>query len=70
MVGIDPETGKEEPLFHPRKQRWDGHFRWPKNYSVIEGKTPTGRATVNRLQMNNAARLTARPLWVATATWP
>jgi hypothetical protein len=69
-TGIDPETEQAEPLFHPRQQKWNDHFEWTDNHTVITGKTPTGRATVNRLQMNNAPRLTARPLWMATETWP
>src|SRR5690349_4634013 len=26
--GIDPLTGNEMPLFHPRRQRWNEHFAW------------------------------------------
>jgi len=28
IASHDPNTGKLVPLFHPRKQRWKGHFRW------------------------------------------
>lgn len=28
LTGIDPLTDEVTPLFHPRQQRWDEHFRW------------------------------------------
>ena len=47
---VDPRTGKIVPLFHPRRQRWSGHFRW--RGAWIVGITPTGRATIAALQLN------------------
>ena len=70
VTGIDPKTELEEPLFHPRKDRWADHFRWVKNFTAIQGKTATGRATVDRLKMNSSARVIARRLWRATGIWP
>lgn len=52
----DPTTRRAVPLFHPRRQRWDTHFRW--TGTRVVGVTPTGRATVAALRMN-------RPLIVA-----
>lgn len=40
----DPTTGALAPLFHPRRDVWNLHFRW--NASELIGITPTGRATV------------------------
>ncbi len=48
---LDPRTDAIVPLFHPRRDRWDAHFRWTTRWRVI-GKTPTGRATVQALAMN------------------
>jgi hypothetical protein len=48
--GRDPATGRTIPLFHPRRQRWDNHFRW-QGVTVV-GLTPTGRATIAALQLN------------------
>jgi hypothetical protein len=48
----DPGTGNTVALFHPRQQRWDKHFAWNEDCSLILGLTPTGRATVNALQLN------------------
>jgi hypothetical protein len=50
QVASDPETGNDEPLFHPRLQQWSEHFRW-EGVRVV-GLTPTGRATVAALKIN------------------
>ncbi len=70
LTGVDPESGDEVALFHPRKQKWDDHFTWSEDFSHVEGKTTTGRATVRRLKMNERLQVKARPLWVRTGTWP
>jgi HNH endonuclease len=49
-VAIDPATGNEEPLFHPREQAWGDHFRW--EGERIVPLTATGRATVDALVLN------------------
>jgi 5-methylcytosine-specific restriction endonuclease McrA len=69
-TGIDPETGQEVPLFHPRKDKWEEHFRWSKGFISIHGLTPRGRATVERLKMNIHARKEGRELWRLTDQWP
>jgi hypothetical protein len=63
-------TGKQEPLFNPRQHKWADHFKWTADHSKIEGITPTGRATENRLDLNKKARIEARLLWIETGTWP
>lgn len=35
--------GKHNPLFNPRKEKWDDQFEW--NGAVPVGKTKTGEAT-------------------------
>jgi hypothetical protein len=52
----DPQSDQSVPLFSPRQNAWDEHFRW--DGIRIEGATATGRATVEALKMN-------RPLMVA-----
>ena len=54
----DPETGKETPLFHPRREVWEHHFRW--DGVRILGLTPTGRATLAALSMNRPLALAIR----------
>ena len=56
----DPETDSLVLLFHPRKDKWDFHFKWDSDFSKIKGLTPTGRATIIRLKMNNDAIVNLR----------
>lgn len=56
QTAIDPDSGEEVPLFNPRTQSWDEHFRW--EGVRVAPRTPTGRATVATLAMN-------RPLIIA-----
>ena len=58
LTGVDPVTGELAPLFHPRRNRWEEHFEFQN--TKIEGLTPTGRATVRLLAMNDPRRLELR----------
>jgi 5-methylcytosine-specific restriction endonuclease McrA len=50
----DPETGQIVPLFHPRKDSWQDHFRWSSHTDLeVIGTTASGRATVACLQLNH-----------------
>jgi hypothetical protein len=55
---LDSQTGRVVPLFHPRRQRWSRHFQWV-GVEVV-GRTRSGRATVEALQMNRALILAIR----------
>ncbi|HEY2081528.1 MAG TPA: HNH endonuclease signature motif containing protein [Verrucomicrobiae bacterium] len=55
---IDPETGAVVPIFHPRRDQWRDHFTL--NGARIIGLTPTGRGTVEALQMNRRHALDVR----------
>ena len=70
VSGCDPLSGAFEPLFNPRQQIWAGHFCLAENRLAIRGLTPTGRATVARLQLNSRIRLLARLDWLAAEKWP
>ena len=59
-LGIDPVTGVEVKLYHPREDNWDDHFIWTQNYSIIVGTTPKGRATVERLKLNRVGVVNLR----------
>ena len=58
LSGIDPRTGKVALLFHPRRQKWDRHFRFVG--PTVVGRTPCGRATVGVLAMNVRERSETR----------
>jgi 5-methylcytosine-specific restriction endonuclease McrA len=60
VLGVDPETNRLTPLFHPRMQRWTDHFRWSEDFVLIEGKSPSGRATIVRLQVNRPGPVNLR----------
>jgi hypothetical protein len=55
----EPETGELIPLFHPRLERWDDHFRLAGDCRLI-GKTPAGQATIGALGMNRLALVAIR----------
>jgi len=58
LSGIDPLTDKVVRLFNPRQDAWDDHFKL--EGLTIEGITPTGRATVQVMAMNDARRVELR----------
>jgi hypothetical protein len=67
---IDPETGQEAPLFHPRRQGWTQHFRWSEDFTAIIGLTPTGRATVAALHLNRPELVNLRRVLHAVGEHP
>jgi len=58
LTSIDPQTGAITLLFHPRRDRWDDHFRL--HGAAIIGITPQGRATARMLHFNDAAQVELR----------
>lgn len=50
QTALDPETGNDESLYHPRRDHWPDHVRW--DGERVVPLTPTGRATVAALLMN------------------
>jgi len=59
----DPLTSEMTPLFHPRTDDWDEHFRLDLRSGRVEGLTARGRATARRLAMNSRLAVRARRLW-------
>jgi HNH endonuclease len=75
ITGIDPETQIELPLFNPRNQIWSDHFIWSVDSLRIIGTTAIGRATCNRLDLNDERReepfiQNARRQWVVAKLHP
>ena len=68
LTGIDPRDNRITPLFHPRRERWADHFRW-RGLRII-GLTPTGRATLRVLKMNNPASVSIRRSLLAEGLFP
>jgi HNH endonuclease len=67
---IDPITGKLAPLYHPRQDRWHDHFGWSDDAVKIIGLTMTGRATIERLQLNRTGVVNLRRLLVTVDQHP
>jgi hypothetical protein len=67
---LDPTTGTMVSLFNPRRQNWQDHFMWIENARRVQGLTPIGRATVERLRMNQDRLVVARALWVKANCHP
>ena len=66
----DPVTSISVQLFNPRFDIWDEHFEWVEAGTLIQGKTPEGRATVISLNMNHPDIVAARRMWVFAGWHP
>jgi hypothetical protein len=51
-------TGGVVGLFNPRRQLWKRHFEW--HGAFLVGRTRTGRATVQVLNINDPQRIELR----------
>jgi hypothetical protein len=67
---LDPATGTLAALFNPRTQVWHEHFAWANGGTHIVGLTPTGRATVIALRLNNEYVVESRAVWIAYSWHP
>jgi 5-methylcytosine-specific restriction endonuclease McrA len=68
LTEIDPETGKITRLFHPRRHKWDRHFRWQGPFLV--GRTAIGRTTIAVLRINMLLRVEHRAALMAAGLFP
>jgi hypothetical protein len=57
---VDPITGENVPLYHPRQQKWEAHFSWNEDFTLIIGLTKIGRATIDALQLNREGLVNLR----------
>jgi len=67
LSSIDPLTDSVVLLFNPRTENWIDHFTCQE--SLLLGLTPTGRATVELLDMNEADRVEMRAELFANGEW-
>ena len=67
---IDPVTGNVVALYNPREQNWHEHFRWSDDGARIIGLTPTGRATVVAINLNNIISVMVRRNWIKANLHP
>jgi hypothetical protein len=64
LAARDPESAAETELFHPLREKWADHFELRAD-GICIGKTATGRATIEALQMNGPLMRIARALQIA-----
>lgn len=69
-IGRDPLSEELVPLYDPRQQVWEQHFTWSQDFSRVLGATPTGRATVEVLQLNRTGVVNLRRVLYATHEHP
>ena len=69
-AGTDPLSGTGVKLFNPRTQIWRDHFQWSSEGTHVVGQTPTGRATVEALRLNNEIAVEVRRNWIAAGWHP
>jgi 5-methylcytosine-specific restriction endonuclease McrA len=60
LASVDPETGEIVPLYHPRLNQWDEHFRL--SGAEFIPLTARGRVTIQLLQLNRKDRVEERQL--------
>ncbi|MBC7810584.1 MAG: HNH endonuclease [Burkholderiales bacterium] len=65
---FDRETGGLTPLFNPRTQVWEQHFRL--NGAKIEALTPEGRVSVFLLRLNREDQLREREGLIKFNSYP
>lgn len=70
IEAADPSDGAIIPLYNPRTQSWRKHFNWNEDFTHLIGLTPTGRATVNALQMNRLGVMNMRRVLFASGLHP
>jgi hypothetical protein len=75
ITAVDPETKETVSLFNPRSQVWTEHFIWSADGLRIVGLTAIGRATCQRLDLNDEFHddgfiQKSRALWVGVGWHP
>ncbi len=58
LVTLDSLTREIVPLFHPRRDVWEDHFRY--DGAILEGRSAVGEATIRLLQINTVERVEMR----------
>ncbi len=68
IAGIDGQTRRLVPLYHPRRDLWTEHFRW--RGPRLVGLTPVGRATIRVLAINHPNAIAVRRELIAEGIFP
>ena len=58
--GFDSVSMAEVPLYNPREMVWKDHFSWSEDMTLVIGRTPTGRVSVDLLKLNRSGAVNLR----------
>lgn len=67
---LDDKTNTKAPLFNPRQDIWQAHFKWSSDFTMIVGLTPIGRVTIALLKMNRLGLVNIRKALLAYGVLP
>ncbi len=70
ISAIDPTTGLETRLYHPRLDGWLAHFIWSDDSTQLIGLTAVARATIARLELNRERVQNLRRVLVLAGNHP
>jgi HNH endonuclease len=70
LEAIDPVTGIQVGLYHPRLEAWTTHFVWSADTTLMIGLTATGRASIMRLELNRSGLVNLRRALAAAGVHP
>ena len=62
IEGFDAVSDETVRLFNPRKDVWSENFGWAKDFTIVIGLTPIGRATVEVLKLNRDGLINQREM--------
>ncbi len=69
-VGYDTQTDTIVTIFNPRTDQWDIHFTFSEDFTLIEGKTAIGRATIVSLELNRKGVVNMRKALIQFGVFP
>lgn len=70
VTAKDPISGVIVPLYNPRTDQWTTHFAWDETMTLMIGLTATGRATIERMQLNRYGVVNLRGLLIMIGKHP
>ncbi|MEX0712777.1 MAG: HNH endonuclease signature motif containing protein [Pirellulales bacterium] len=68
IAGRLAATSELIPLFNPRRDRWEEHFRW--DGALLAGLTPVGLVTLQVLRINLPENVEHRDALIAEGVFP
>lgn len=62
--------GQLTPLYNPRTQLWEDHFKIDSNTAGLKALSPEGRVTISLLRLNSDEQIAARRLLLRLKRYP